>query len=131
MFIINFCLNMFRASLCPSSGEQRTRNCIWCIVLVLLDVVGSGCGALSSRVCTPFKTARHNRYQPHPAVLKEVSTMKSNRNLQSAHFLQDSAPTTTSRTRTIHQIQHQVLCSPEDGHNDARNMIRQKLIKNI
>jgi hypothetical protein len=23
MFIINFCLNMFRASLCPSSGEQR------------------------------------------------------------------------------------------------------------
>ena len=27
MFIINnFCLNMFRASLCPSSGEQRPRN---------------------------------------------------------------------------------------------------------
>ena len=23
MFIINYCLNMFRASLCPSSGEQR------------------------------------------------------------------------------------------------------------
>ena len=23
MFIINFCLNMFQASLCPSSGEQR------------------------------------------------------------------------------------------------------------
>jgi len=23
MFIINFCLNLFRASLCPSSGEQR------------------------------------------------------------------------------------------------------------
>jgi len=23
MFIINFCLNMFRASLCPSSGDQR------------------------------------------------------------------------------------------------------------
>ena len=22
MFIINFCLNMFRASLCPSSGEH-------------------------------------------------------------------------------------------------------------
>ena len=38
---------MFRASLCPSSGEQRTRYCIWCIVLFLLDVVGSGCGALS------------------------------------------------------------------------------------
>ena len=41
---INFCLNMFRASLCPSSGEQRPCYCIWCVVLVLLDVVGSGCG---------------------------------------------------------------------------------------
>ena len=49
MFIINFCLNMFRASLCTSSGEQRPCYCIWCVVLVLLDVVGSGCGALSWR----------------------------------------------------------------------------------
>jgi len=46
MFVINFCLNMFRASLCPSSGEQRSCYCIWCVVMVLLDVVGSGCGAL-------------------------------------------------------------------------------------
>jgi hypothetical protein len=46
MFIINFYLNMFRASLYPSSGEERTCYCIWCVVLVLLDVVGSGCGAL-------------------------------------------------------------------------------------
>ena len=50
MFIISFCLNMFRASLCPSSGEQRPSYCIWCVVLVLLDVVGSGCGALSCRM---------------------------------------------------------------------------------
>jgi hypothetical protein len=50
MFIINFCLNMFRASLCPSSGEQRPCYCICCIVLVLLDVVGSGCGALACRM---------------------------------------------------------------------------------
>jgi len=48
--LINFYLNMFQASLCPSSGEQRTRYCIWGIVLVLLDVVGSGCGALSCRM---------------------------------------------------------------------------------
>jgi hypothetical protein len=46
MFVINFCLNMFRASLCPSSGEQRPCYCIWCTALVLLDVVGSSCGAL-------------------------------------------------------------------------------------
>ena len=33
MFIINYCLNMFRASLCPSSGEQRPCYCIWCILV--------------------------------------------------------------------------------------------------
>jgi hypothetical protein len=49
-FIINFCLNMFRASLCPSLGEQRPCYCTWCTALVLLDVVGSGCGALRCRM---------------------------------------------------------------------------------
>jgi len=48
MFSIHFSLNMSRASLCPSSGEQRPCYCIWCIALILLDVVGSGCGALRS-----------------------------------------------------------------------------------
>ena len=48
--IINFCLNMFRASLCLSSGEQRPCYCIWCVVLVLLDVVDSGCGVLRCRM---------------------------------------------------------------------------------
>ena len=53
MFIINFCLNMFWASLCPSSGKQRPCYCIWCIVLVLLDVVVSGCGGLRCRMRAP------------------------------------------------------------------------------
>ena len=53
MFIINFCLNMFQASLCPSSGDQTPCYCIWCNVLVLLDVVGSGCvGAVLQDVIT-------------------------------------------------------------------------------
>jgi len=39
-------LKMFRASLCPSSGEQDVCYSTWCAALVLLDVVGSGCGAL-------------------------------------------------------------------------------------
>jgi len=50
MFIINFCLNMFRASLCPSSGDQRP--CVtaygvllwfcwmWLVVVVGRCVVG-------------------------------------------------------------------------------------------
>ena len=70
MFIINFCLNMFRASLCPSSGEQRPCYCIWCTALVLLDVVGSGCGALHCRMralLASYNAAPHNRYQPQPA----------------------------------------------------------------
>ena len=32
---------------------------------------------------------------------------------------------------TTHQMQWQNLCSPEDGHNDDRNMLTQKLIINI
>jgi hypothetical protein len=66
MFIINFCLDMFRASLCPSSGEQRPCYCIWCTALVLLDVVGSGCGVLRA-VLASYNAAPHNHYQPHPA----------------------------------------------------------------
>ena len=80
-FFINFCLNMFRASLCPSSGEQRPCYCIWCVVLALLDVVGSGCGALLCRMralLASYKTAPHNRYQPHPAE-PEQHTECSNR----------------------------------------------------
>ena len=61
MFIINLCLNMFRASLCPSSGEQMPCYYIWCIVLVLLDVLGSGCGALSARQKTEQYTKCSNR----------------------------------------------------------------------
>jgi len=39
-------LNMFRASLCPSSGDQDVCYCTRWAALVLLDLVGSGCGAL-------------------------------------------------------------------------------------
>ena len=37
---------MIRASLCPSSGELDVCYCMCCAALVLLDVVGSGFGAL-------------------------------------------------------------------------------------
>jgi len=62
-------LNMFRASVCPSSGEQDVCYCMWCTALVLLDVVGSGCGVrvLWRLLFAPHKAAPHNRYQPHPA----------------------------------------------------------------
>ena len=41
MFIINYCLNMFRTSLCPSSGEQRP-----CITAYGVCAVSAGCGWL-------------------------------------------------------------------------------------
>jgi len=52
-------LNMFWASLYPSSGEQDVCYCTWCAALVLLNVVGSGCGAMRFRVralCSHPKT---------------------------------------------------------------------------
>ena len=76
-------LNMFRASLCPSSGEQDVCYCTWCSALVLLDVVGSGCGALPCGVWALWRLLFDN-------------------NLHSARYLQGSAPqplpTTSSRT---------------------------------
>jgi len=70
---------------------RRTKTvcyCRRCTALVLLDVVGSGCGALCCRM---------------RALLASYNT-----------------------TILTHG-----LCSPEDGHNDARNILRQKLIINI
>jgi len=144
MFINNFCLNMFRASLCPYSGAQRPCYSIWCVVLVLLDVVGSGCGALSCRMWSLWRFLFTFTYTS-PQIRKITDLFKHtnvriaykctntilhlfkptnkallpsspydifkelNRNLHSDHILQDSAPqplpTTSSRTRTTHQMQ--------------------------
>jgi len=83
MFIINFCLNMFRTSLRPSSGDQDVCYCTWCAALVLLDVVGSGCGALCCRVWAVwrllFDASPHNRYQPHPAEPAQHTTCSNTR----------------------------------------------------
>jgi len=74
---------MFRASLCPSSGDQDVCYCEWCTALVLLDVVGSGCGALrcGGRVLSlaPYNAVPHNRYQPHPAEPAQHTTCSNTR----------------------------------------------------
>jgi hypothetical protein len=107
MFIINFCLNMFRASLCLSSGEQRLCYCIWCILvwfcwMWLVAVVG--------RCVVGCEHYIYSRTRERP-------TTATN------HIQQNQT--------NIHQMKQQGLCSPEDGHNDAQNMLRQKLIINI
>ena len=55
MFIINFCPNMFRASLWPSSGEQRP--CVTAYGVLLAS----------------YNAAPHNRYQPQPAELEQYT----------------------------------------------------------
>jgi len=91
------CLNMFRASLCPSSGEQRP--CVtacgmlrWFCWMWLVAVVGR-CLVGWEHPTTQRPTTATNHIQQN----------------------QRSIP---------HAVTHG-LCSPEDGHNDARNMLRQ------
>jgi len=94
MFIINFCLNMFQASLCPSSGEQRPCVTVygvlcWFCWMWLVAVVGRcvvGCQHCS-----------------HPTT--QCPTTATN------HIQQN-------QRSTPHAVTHG-LCSPEDGHNDA------------
>ena len=82
-------LNMFRASLCPSSGEQRpcvtTRGvlrwfCWMCLVAVVgRCVVGCESRTVTFTVLTPYNTAPHNRYQPHPAEPAQYTTCSNTR----------------------------------------------------
>ena len=72
-------LNMFRASLCPSSGEQDMCYCMWCAALVLLDVVGSGCGSLPCgvralwRLLFDSNTPQGSAPQPLPTTSSRTS----------------------------------------------------------
>jgi len=92
---------MFRASLCPSSGEQDVCYCMWCATLVLLDVVGSGCGALPCRVRAP---------QPLPTTSSRTRyvanfTLNLHPLYQPAHHrhTSPSAPNNTCTTHPSHQ----------------------------
>ena len=63
-------LNMFRASLCPSSGEQRPCvTAMWCAALVTVRTV-------TFTVLAPYNAAPHNRYQPHPAEPAQHTTLQ-------------------------------------------------------
>jgi len=99
---------MFRASLCPSSGEQRT--CVTaCGVLrwfcwMLVAVVGRCIVACKHCECY-CSTSQCS----HPTTQRPTTATN--------HIKQNQRSTPHAVT--------QVLCSPEDGHNDARNMLRQ------
>ena len=91
------CLNMFRASLCPSSGEK-----IPCV---------TACGVLRW-VCWMWLVAVVGRCV-----------------VGCEHCPTTQRPTTTTNhiQQNLRSTPHAVtqgICSPEDGHNDARNMLR-------
>jgi len=67
---------MFRASLCPSSGQQDVCYCTWCAVLVLLDVVGSGCGAQSTSNLHTARTLQRSAPQPLPSQCSLPTTQR-------------------------------------------------------
>ena len=85
----NFYLNMFRVSLCPSSGEQDR---VLPFMVLCTGCAGCGCVELGRKLC---------------AQCTQLAT-------QPAQSVQN---TICGNTRS---------CSPDDGHNDARNMLRQK-----
>jgi len=88
------CLNMFRASLCPSSGEQRPCDTacgvlcwfcwMWLVVVVGRCVVGcSHCEGYCSTftVLAPYNAVPHNHYQPHWAEPAQHTTCSNTRSL--------------------------------------------------
>ena len=107
MFIINFCINMFRASLCPSSGEQGPVTAFgvlfWFCWMWLVAVVGrclAGCEHQSSH------PARHPTRQDGRTTYQPVLTTF----LQPRHIPTQGYNITQSS-------------APDDGHMVARNML--------
>jgi len=134
----NFYHNMFRASLCPSSGEQGR---------VLLHMVfctgcaGCGCVELSPKLCA--HSLGPNYTQPQPAQPVQNTICSNTRPCSpddghnDARNMLKHVGIEVCTQLTIHSTQPQPAqpvqnticsntqpCSPDDGHNDARNMLR-------
>ena len=99
MLIIDYSLDMFQASLCPSSGEKTTCYCTWGI---FAGSVGCGrlwyCGAPVEQQPSQCSHPQRSTTVPQPATSNTTSKY-----------------TPYAITRGF---------SPDDGHKDARNMSR-------
>jgi hypothetical protein len=85
---------MFRASSCPSSGEQD------CLIPLVVMPVCAGCGLVEPGL-KQYALCTHGAYCLRPGFTRQ----------------QPAQPGIT--TSGIKQS-----CSPDDGHDDARNMLR-------
>jgi len=128
MFIIKLYLNMFRASLFPSSREYSVYNRIWCSALVVMAV------ALWSRdarcmQCEVYCSTNYQCKTPyaavHTIVLLMLGTMMPSRtlNFTSAY----SFHTSSTETQPPLPMQNTICgnahyCSLDDGNNDARRI---------
>jgi len=92
-------LNMFRTPLCPSSGEQDRvlPHMVFCT-----GCAGCGCVKLRRQLCALCEGAHSSRCS---------STRPQ--------------PTTDYNPRQNNICSITRSCSPDDGHNGARNMLRQ------
>ena len=150
----NFYPNMFRASLCPSSGEQE---CALPHMVFCTGCVGCGCVELGRGLCALWKLLFDSilivfkKFHPplpvnkspdvprslfeccgQKKILQPLSVFKpwvlhsvTHSNFHSAH---SSRPSST-QPQPSQPVQNAMCgsahsCSPDDGHNDARNMLR-------
>ena len=91
MFIINFCLNMFQASLCPSSGEQRPCVTAYGVLRWFCwMLVDSGCGALRCRVRAVLESI-------HKAQIQQLSYCAISKQFWTVSILQRTEVTDLQR----------------------------------
>ena len=129
----NFYLNMFRESLLPSSGEQEfiLPHTVFCT-----GSDGCGCVELGRELCALWKLLLELPHMVLCTGCNDCGCVELGRNLcalcalwrcnlHSAHSLrpistqpQPSQPVQNTICGSAHS------CSPDDGHNDARNMLR-------
>ena len=95
-------LNVFRASLSPSSGEQTACHCLWFPFLALVVVVPESVQCAEDVACQATSSAH------------------------CTHLATWLSGTTTTIARTGNHRQWHAVCSPDDGLKDARNTLRNK-----
>ena len=142
---------MFRASLCPSSGEQEfaVPHMVFCT-----GCDGCGCVELGRKACVPAQHnhSHHNQCKtPYAAVhtlvvwswdgrlasqlnTTTVITTSAKRHMRQCTLLFCGAGTeglrpSSTQPQPSQTVQNTICgsahyCSPDDGHNDARNMLR-------
>jgi hypothetical protein len=136
-------LNVFRASLCPSSGEQTACHCLCCPVLAMVVVPESRVAKCvhcaedgTQRILESHKVHRKIKanckmglmciYQQHNILDKKCRfnpSMPETSSVQCTHLATWLSGTTTIARTGKHRQWHAV-CSPDDGCKDARNMLR-------